>query len=140
MSTPSAVKVTREVAAPASTVWQTARDFAGITKFLPMFELVGTCENKVGTLRTLKQGDAVFIERLEALDDVARLQRYAIVEAPIPIKNYVGEISVQDLGNNRSAITWSSTFLVDGAPENEVVSMVTGLYNAGIDQIEKLHT
>lgn len=139
MTTPSSVKVTRDIAAPANHVWQTVRDFAGITKFLPMFELVGTCENKVGALRTLKQGDAIFVERLEALDEANRLQRYTIIEAPVPMKNYLGEISVQDLGNNRCAITWSSTFTVEGAPESEVVNMVTGLYNAGIDQIEKLH-
>lgn len=133
------VHVTREIAAPASTVWATVRDFAGITKFLPMFELVGQADNNIGSIRSLKQGDAIFHERLEALDDVARIQRYSIVEAPVPFQDYLGELAVHDLGNNRCAVSWSSTFIVVGAPEAGVTGMVEGLYNAGIDQLVKLH-
>ncbi|MES2237577.1 MAG: SRPBCC family protein [Pseudomonadota bacterium] len=133
------VHVTREIAAPASTVWATVRDFAGITKFLPMFELVGQADNNIGSIRALKQGDAIFRERLEALDDVARIQRYSIVEAPVPFQDYLGELAVRDLGNNRCVVSWSSTFIVVGAPEAGVTGMVEGLYNAGIDQLVKLH-
>ncbi|AJP48266.1 hypothetical protein PG1C_06925 [Rugosibacter aromaticivorans] len=133
------VHVTREIAAPATAVWSTVRDFAGITRFLPMFELVGQADNTIGSIRTLKQGDAVFRERLESLDDTARIQRYAIVEAPVPLKDYVGELAVRDLGNNRCTMSWSSTFIVVGAPEAEVVSMIEGLYNTGIDHLVKLH-
>lgn len=134
------VHVTREIAAPASTVWATVRDFAGITKFLPMFELVGQADNNIGSIRTLKQDDVIFRERLEALDDAARIQRYSIVEAPVPFQDYLGELAVHDLGNNRCAVSWSSTFVVVGAPEADVVGMINGLYNAGIDQLVKLHT
>lgn len=135
----SNVQVTREIAAPASAVWATVRDFAGITKFLPMFELIGQADNTIGSIRTLKQGDAIFRERLEALDDAARIQRYSIVEAPVPVQDYLGELVVRDLGNNRCAVSWSSTFVVVGAPEAEVTGMIEGLYNAGIDQLAKLH-
>ncbi|HEY8856213.1 MAG TPA: SRPBCC family protein [Rugosibacter sp.] len=134
------VHVTREMDAPASAVWATVRDFAGITKFLPMFELVGQADNTIGSIRTLKQGDAIFRERLEALDDAAHIQRYSIVEAPVPIQDYLGELTVHDLGNSRCAVSWSSTFVVVGAPEADVVGMINGLYNAGIDQLVKLHT
>ena len=134
------VHVTREMDAPASAVWATVRDFSGITKFLPMLELVGQADNTIVSIRTLKQGDAIFRERLEALDDAARIQRYSIVEAPVPFQDYLGELAVRDLGNNRCAVSWSSTFVVVGAPEADVVGMINGLYNAGIDQLVKLHT
>lgn len=133
------VHVTREIDSPANAVWATLRDFSGVTKFLPMFELVGQADNSIGSIRNLKQGDAIFRERLEALDDTARIQRYSIVEAPVPFQDYLGELAVRDLGSNRCAVSWSSTFTVFGAPEADVVGMVEGLYNAGIDQLVKLH-
>lgn len=136
----TSVRITREVAAPAATVWNTVRDFAGITRFLPMFERVGNADNTIGSIRALKQGDAIFRERLEVLDDNARIQRYTIVEAPVPFKDYVGELAVRDLGDNRCTVSWSSTFVVVGAPEAEVVGMIEGLYNTGIDHLVKLHT
>lgn len=135
----STVQVTREIAAPASAVWATVRDFSGVTKFLPMFELVGQTDNTIGSIRNLKQGDAIFRERLEMLDDAARIQHYSIVEAPVPFQDYLGELAVRDLGNNRCTVSWSSTFVVVGAPEADVIGMVEGLYNAGIDQLVKLH-
>jgi hypothetical protein len=133
------VHVTREIDSPANAVWATLRDFSGVTKFLPMFELVGQADNSIGSIRNLKQGDAIFRERLEALDDTARIQRYSIVEAPVPFQDYLGELAVRDLGSNRCTVSWSSTFTVVGAPEADVVGMVEGLYNAGIDQLVKLH-
>lgn len=132
------VTVSRDITAPAAAVWAAIKDFDGVISILPMFELIAKSNNTIGGTRQLKQGDAVFTERLVGNDDATRTQLYSIVEAPVPFKDYLGTISVKDLGNNRCNVLWTSTFILDGVPESAVIPMVEGIYNTGIDNLAKL--
>ncbi|HQN46646.1 MAG: SRPBCC family protein [Rhodocyclales bacterium] len=132
------VTVSRDITAPAAAVWAAIKDFDGVTSILPMFELIAKSNNIIGGTRQLKQGEAVFTERLVGNDDATRTQLYSIVEAPVPFKDYLGAISVKDLGNNRCNVLWTSTFILDGVPESAVIPMVEGIYNTGIDSLAKL--
>jgi hypothetical protein len=133
------VTVSRDITAPAEAVWATIRDFVAVTSILPMFEIIAKSNNTVGGTRQLKQGEAVFTERLVGNDDATRTQRYSIVEAPVPFRDYLGAITVKDLGNNRCNVHWTATFILDGVPESAVTPMVEGIYNTGIDSLAKLH-
>lgn len=133
------VTVSRDIAAPAEAVWAAIRDFDAITRLLPMFEIIAKSNNAVGNTRQLKQGEALFTERLLGNDDANRTQHYSIVEAPVPFRDYLGAITVKDLGNHRCNVHWTSTFSLDGVPESAVTPMVEGIYNTGIDSLARLH-
>ena len=77
------VTVSRDITAPAAAVWAAIKDFDGVTSILPMFELIAKSNNIIGGTRQLKQGEAVFTERLVGNDDATRTQLYSIVEAPV---------------------------------------------------------
>jgi IS5 family transposase len=72
-----------EIAAPAKAVWLTVKDFSGICKILPMFDMLECNGNTPGSIRKLASADGVLIERLESLDNSARVLCYSIIE-PTP--------------------------------------------------------
>lgn len=83
--------------APVDEVWALVRAFGGIADWHPALD---TCELQeggdldVGAVRRLTSGDAVFVERMTALDDTARTQTYEFLESPFPVRSYRATIRV----------------------------------------------
>lgn len=128
------------IEASPDTVWKTVRDFGSIDTYVTMFTDVVTDGTGVGMKRTLTlQDGGQIVERLEHLDDEARELRYSVVESPLPIEKYVATAQVRDKGSDACEITWSSTFEPKGAPEDDVVEMVEGLYATAFEGLKQLH-
>jgi hypothetical protein len=128
-----------EIPAPAEAVWSTVRDFSGICKILPMFESLGCNGNMPGSIRKLKSGDGILVERLESLDDTRRVLRYSILEPTTPMNGYVGTIEVRETGAGRCEVIWSSAFEAAGSSEDEVKTLVEGIYTTGLANLARLH-
>ncbi|MEV4256249.1 SRPBCC family protein [Spirillospora sp. NPDC049652] len=83
--------------APVDEVWTLVRAFGGIAAWHPALD---TCvlregdDRTVGAVRRLTSGDAVFVERLTGLDEVARTQTYEFLESPFPVRAYRATIRV----------------------------------------------
>jgi len=130
------VKIEAELAASPAAVWEIVRDFGDVVRWSPG---ITSCELDgagVGAVRTIKLGDIVIRERLEAFDDVGRSFSYSIVEAPLPLQNYLATFAVAAAADG-SKITWSSTFAHEGIPAADAQAMVEGIYRSGIKGIEK---
>lgn len=130
----TSVNVTETVAASADDVWRIMSDFGGIE---PNDMIAGcTMEGEgVGAVRTIAlNGGGEIIERLEAQDDGARTFTYAIInDSPLPLKDYVSTVKVS--GDGASAtVDWSSTFEAAGAPEADVIKLIEGVYQGGIQR------
>lgn len=133
-------KATKTINASADQVWNTVRAFSGLERYFTMFTSSTTEGAGVGATRTLNLADGgQFHERLESLDDDSRTLTYAALRSPLPIKNYVGTVTVDDAGDGRSQITWSATFDVSADQEAPMVEMLSGAYASGIDGLEALH-
>jgi hypothetical protein len=131
----TAANVTETIAAPADDVWRIISDFAGIEPN----EMISGCSVEgegVGAVRTigLTRGGEI-IERLESHDDGARVFTYAIInDSPLPVKNYLATVKVVDAGAGSATVEWSSTFDAAGAPEDDVIKLIEGVYKGGIQR------
>lgn len=128
-------KIVESVAAPADAVWRVMSNFAGIEPN----EMIAGCTVEgegVGAVRTiaLNAGGEV-IERLESLDNDAREFSYAIInDSPLPVKNYVSTVRISADGPSASQVDWSGVFEAAGAPGDQVIELIEGVYRAGVDR------
>lgn len=134
------VLVERTIPLARAKVFAALTDFGGIGKLLP--DAIESCKLEgqgVGALRTvkLKGTPGTVVERLEAAYD-QRLFSYSIVaECPLPFDKYHAVVTLADAPNGGCQIAYGSNWVAKGAPESEVRSMLTGLYNGIIDALAK---
>lgn len=130
----TSVNVTETVTAAADDVWRVMSDFGGIEPN----EMIAGCTMEgegVGAVRTIAlNGGGEIIERLEAQDDGARTFTYAIInDSPLPVKNYVSTVKISG-DSAATTVDWSSTFEAAGAPEADVIKLIEGVYQGGIQR------
>lgn len=127
------VLVKATIGASAADVWKTVSDFGGIAKLGGGVTSCTLEGEGVGSVRTITLGTgAVIKERLESCDEAAHSLSYSIIEAPLPLKDYVSTMKLTDAGDGQCELAWSSTFEPAGVPEAEAKKMVEGIYHMGI--------
>ncbi len=122
-------------------VWAMIGEFGTIDRWHPAIEKSAVDgEGGSGIHRTLTLGDGGVIREL--LLDYSfsdRHYRYAILEGPLPVANYVSNLAVAPGPNSGSAmVTWTSTFDANGVSDQEAAELIGGIYQAGFDSIEKM--
>lgn len=134
----SEVLVVEELNASADAVWELVSDFGGVLKWSAMLESCEVEGEGVGSVRTLRMpGAPAIVERLESLDAATRSFSYSIVEGPLPVEQYVATLKVSDRGADRCEVEWRSSFEPVGAPEEQVVGIIRGVYEGGIKGIRQ---
>lgn len=78
-------------------------------------------------------------ERILVRDDATRTFVYAIDKHPMPARNVVGTIRIDDLGDGRSSVSWASDLVFDEANAGEMRAMVSGMYEKGLESLERYH-
>jgi hypothetical protein len=124
---------------PAKT-WAAIKDFQEWQTWHPAFastEIAKGASNANGTIRVLTTKDgAKFTEELLSHDGVRHSYQYRIIESPLPISGYVSTIEVKE-GNPGSRVIWSSTFTANaGASGEEMKKAISGVYRAGLDNLQ----
>jgi len=135
-------KVTSSTAlpVPAQSVWSVIGGFNALPDWHPAVEKSDT-ESQGGTkVRTLHlAGGGTIVEKLVASDDTERTYSYTILSGPLPVANYEATIKVrQNDGDSGCTVEWSSEFEASGAPENDAVAAVRGIYEAGFENLKKM--
>ncbi len=130
-------RLSGEIKASAADVWSLVSDF-GNTSWVPgvsKSELIG---EGVGAYRLVYAGEAPPLkETLEALDPSARTLSYTIGAGnPLPVSSYRATVKVVDLGEGKSRLDWSSTFVPVGADVDAALASVEGLYSVCFDNIK----
>jgi NADPH:quinone reductase len=124
--------------APIERVWAVLRDFNSHSAWHPA---VGPSEiengepaDQVGCIRnfTLKDGNHIR-EQLLALSDRDCISTYCILEATLPMRNYVASLQLKKITDgNRTFWHWESTFDVPRGREREFEQLVGGgVYEGG---------
>lgn len=132
------VSKTVQIAADPAAVWSMLGRFDGLDAWMPAITRCEGTGSSPGATRTLTMGDgASVIEEMVSVDESARNYSYKIVEAPLPVKNYLSTMSVTGEGSG-SGVTWASEFEVDGAPEADIEAMMSGLYQSSLENAKKL--
>ena len=131
--------------APIERVWAVLRDFNSHSAWHPA---VGPSEiehgepsDRIGCVRsfTLKDGHQIR-EQLLALSDRDHVSTYCILDATLPMRNYVATVQLKRVTDgDRTFWHWESTFDVPRGREREFEQLVGGaVYEAGFTGLRGL--
>ena len=121
-----------EVAAPPEQVWQAIGGFCTIAEWHPVVARCVDGERDGVALRTLTTVDgAVLVERRVQYSEEGMSYSYQIVESPLPVRDYEATLAVMDSAGG-STITWSGEFAAAGAPDQQALAVIEGIYEAGL--------
>ncbi len=112
--------------APPDVLWQVIRDFGAAGQYLVRV-VYSTVEGAgVGAVRMLVSADgSTVVERLQTLDAAARRLSYVLL-TDTPFDNCLTTMSVRDLGQGQSELTWSAIFQPAGIPAIEAIDLLEG--------------
>ncbi|MEV5344737.1 SRPBCC family protein [Streptomyces achromogenes] len=134
----ASTSVSRTVPASPEKVWSLIGGFDALPDWLPYIPESTTLEG--GRVRRLTNPEGeVIIERLVDFNEAERHYSYAILQAPFPVNGYVSTLRVHAVPGRENAaeVQWSGRFNPDGATEDEVVDLFTGIYRDGLDALHK---
>jgi hypothetical protein len=131
------VSVTGILNTPADTVWARVGDFGSLHTYQPGIVNCTIDGEGVGAVRTLHLADGRQLrERLEQLDTVAHSMMFTFADTDTPYQEYHCTIHVQDLGDGRSEITWSSV-CEPQMLEEEARRPLEGAYRAALGGLQQ---
>lgn len=134
------VNSTTELPVSAKTVWAVIGNFNALPDWHPAVAKSELKKQEGGTLRTLSLvGGGTIEEKLERIDDKERRYTYSIVSGPLPVNNYTSTLKVREAGDGTGCtVEWSSEFEPKGAPEGDAVAAISGIYEAGFENLKKM--
>ncbi|MGQ0658598.1 MAG: SRPBCC family protein [Chromatiales bacterium] len=123
---------------PIDQVWRLIGGFNTLAEWHPAFQKSDLQDG--GRVRRLQlAGGGNIIERLESFSENEHMYTYLIEQGPLPVANYKATIKVrQEPGKTGCTVEWSSEFVPSGAPENDAVAAIQGVYQAGFENLKKL--
>ncbi|MGW5449273.1 SRPBCC family protein [Streptomyces asiaticus] len=134
----ASTSVSRIVPASPDKVWSLIGGFGALPDWLPYIPESTPLEG--GRVRRLKNPEGeVIIERLVDFNETERHYSYAILQAPFPVNGYVSTIRVHTVPGqeNTAEVQWSGRFNPEGATEDEVVDLFTGIYRDGLQALHE---
>lgn len=138
------VKVRRStiIDAPVDEVWRILRDFNGHADWHPAVAASAIEGNKaadeVGCVRRFRLADGGELrEQLLALSDRDRSFTYCILQAPMPLRDYVATVTLRPVTDGRRTYwEWRSQFEAPDDQAAELAALVgDGIYEAGFAAI-----
>lgn len=136
------VKATREIPVASADLWQTVRQMTGMEDWYPGLIRESEVLEEDGTeprRNCVMRDGGLLKERILLRDDLTRTFVYAIDSHPLPAKNVVGTIRIDDIGGGGSHVTWSASLALDPKSADQIAAMVTGMYEAGLASLEAYH-
>ncbi len=129
--------------APAADVWHLLRDFNGHDKWHPAVASsrmeAGEPGDLVGGIRAFRLQDGGYLrEQLLSLSDRDMAISYCLLEAPMPLNDYVAHLRLRPVTDgNRCLITWESRFEPPPAQAQPLTQLVAAaIYEAGIAALQ----
>lgn len=129
------------VNASPETTWKMIGDFNHLDVWHPVVvasKLTSGDSQSAGAIRVLTLGNGASItEELVSSNNSLKIYTYEITESPLPIADYMSTISVTAAADGKSMVTWSSTFDAKGVKDAEAIKTISGIYDAGLNSLDK---
>lgn len=129
--------------APVDDVWVVTRDFDGFplwhSAVSKSFIEGGDLPDKVGCIRnfTLVTGETVR-ERLLTLCDRDKICRYALLDGPLPMHDYVATFQLMPvIDSARTFITWQAEFYTNAAAGVATTQRIEEIFQQGFDTLKQ---
>jgi hypothetical protein len=114
-------------------VWAKIGAFCAINDWHPAVTDCAESEENGETFRTLTLPDGATIKE-KLVEMTGTSYTYEIVESPLPVENYRSTFGVMNHGDE-TMVDWRGSFDARGASEEEAASVISSIYQAGLDQI-----
>lgn len=115
------------IAASATDVWAVISGFQSLPNWHPGIKSSDQSQSADGELRSLTTHDGAVIVELE-LGRTETSYGYTITSSPLPVEDYVSQLSVHALGPVDTLVVWTSTFK---ALDAEAEGIIAGVYEGG---------
>jgi hypothetical protein len=139
------IYISSVINAPRKKVWEKIRDFNALPDWHPFIAKSriedGLPGATVGAVRNFDLKDGANIrEKLLSLSDNKHLCTYSILEAPLPVKNYVATLRLNEITDgDKTFAEWSANFNVtEDNKEEETIKLVTSVFQSGFDSLKKI--
>ncbi|NUT76854.1 SRPBCC family protein [Pseudomonas sp. C1C7] len=133
----SEVRIWIAIERPVEQVWSLLGGFDWLPRWLDV--IASSSLSDGGRLRHLQTANgATIVERLLTFDEGERYYSYALLEGPSPVIDYIGRMSAQSDGKGGTLASWSSSFVVQGADEAQVIEHFEVLYRQGLENLKAI--
>jgi len=129
--------------APVDKVWVVTRNFDGLPAWLPAisksFIEDGNPPDKVGCIRnfTLVTGESVR-ERLLTLCDFNKICRYALLDGPLPMRDYVATFQLVSVTDGDATFgSWQAEFYTDAAAGIATTQRIETIFQEGFNTLKQ---
>lgn len=133
------LEVSRVLDAPVEEVWERIRDFGSLGEFHPAVTdctLDGGQGDQIGVVRQFRLGENTLREQLVEMSDRSHYRKYSMLEAPLPVSNYVGELRLFPITAAGGTLArWSARFDVPPDAERETMQAVTEVFESGLENL-----
>lgn len=130
----------RAIPAPSKLLWETISKMNGMEDWYP--ELISESkvqQNDSGYKRhCVMTNGGELDERILVSDDRTMTFVYAIDRHPLPARNVVGTIRIDDRGDD-SVVNWSAQFDADALSAKETIAMINQMYADGLSSLDAFH-
>jgi NADPH:quinone reductase-like Zn-dependent oxidoreductase len=137
------VRKSTVVDAPIDAVWRLLRDFNGHDRWHPIVAESaiedGRRADEIGCVRRFRLADGGWLrEQLLKLSDRDHTFTYCILEAPIPLYDYVATVRLKPVTDaDRTFWEWTSSFETPPGEEDALAALVGAqVYEAGFDAVK----
>jgi hypothetical protein len=129
-----------KVDAETAALWERFGGWCAIAEWHPAVKSCEETKEGDDTYRTLMLADGATIkEKLLGTSGVS--YRYAIIESPLPVKNYEAQFSIvpDDDDLDEVNVVWAATYdAADGKDDKEARKTIDGIFKDGIKNIETM--
>lgn len=130
------VNVTRTIGVSAKKTWNKLASFEGIEQFSPVAKSITIGQGVGATRSCFLPDDSEIKEVLTKLDSDNMHFEYKITSGPFPVSNYVSNVIVKAVDTSSCEISWSCEFENGEAPEQDMIALFEGFYNAMMEGLE----
>lgn len=129
----------KQVDAESKALWDRFGGWCAIAEWHPAVKKCEETKEGNDVFRTLTLGDGGKIkEKLVSKGPLT--YRYAIIESPLPVKNYEAQFSVtpDDDDEDEINVVWAATYdAADGKEDKDARSTIDGIFKDGIKSIKE---
>jgi hypothetical protein len=124
--------------------WACVRDFNGLAGWHPLvIESAierGEPADRVGCVRRYKRRDGIELrEQLVALDDLAHVVTYGLLDPPFAVRNYVASLRLSQVTQAaRCHVEWRAWYDCAASDERTLRDAVHEVFRTGIDSLNRL--
>lgn len=136
------VSISQIVEVPMDELWDQVRHFASIGDWHPLIEESSMEEGKpgdqLGAVRNLLAEGEHHRDRLQEMSDLEHYYKYTLVDAPLPVENYVATFRLTEVNEgDRTPVEWSCQFDISPSDQEETVNMLEEVFRNGVNVLKR---